>query len=323
MCHNRWSDIKYEHTPSRAMKIYGASTVKKVVILEDSEKSWQDVEGAFLRHDKERYQEYLNAVAAGKAEIKSTGIQPHEILAKYRLQNDVDLAKEGQLNAIIEKIKSAGKLRNTAAVCDVSGSMSGIPMEVSIALGLILSQIADDSSFLKGKLITFSEVPEIHEVTGNNNLERAQSIAGMNWGGSTNFYGVFQLILSEAERLGVGGASQLKMPSVLFIFTDMQFNQADPNAVETQTVYEKSKLLLESAGFPMPKIVFWNLRASTGGFPVTKVTEGTALVSGFSTELLKVFLEGDLDELAGFTPKIMMEKVLSKYTRAFVHPDEQ
>jgi hypothetical protein len=323
MCHNDWSEIDYQSTPAKAMKRYGALNVRVFQHEDSGVRVRETREGAFLRHDKERFQGYLDDVASGKTTIKATGIQPHEILGKYRHESVVDLAKEAQLNAIISSVRDLGSLRNVAAVCDVSGSMDGIPMEVSIALGLILCQIADDSSFMSGKLITFSENPELHEVRGENNLERAQSIANMKWGGSTNFFGVFQLLLSEAQKVGAGESSVLKMPEILFIFTDMQFDQADPNHKGASTVYEQSKSLLESVGFKMPKIVFWNLRASSGGFPVTETTEGVALVSGFSTEMLKVFLEGDMDALASFTPRMMMEKVLDKYSKAFVHPDDQ
>lgn len=41
-------------------------------------------------------------------------------------------------------MKKKGKLSNTLSVCDVSGSMSGTPMEVCIALGLLVSEISKD-----------------------------------------------------------------------------------------------------------------------------------------------------------------------------------
>jgi hypothetical protein len=39
-------------------------------------------------------------------------------------------------------------------------------------------------------------------------------------------------------------------------------------------------------------ILFWNLR-NTGGHPVNKAMEGTMLLSGFSTSLLKMFMNGE------------------------------
>ena len=44
---------------------------------------------------------------------------------------------------IINDVKKSGKLllKNVSIMSDVSGSMSGIPMNVAIGLGLIISEI--------------------------------------------------------------------------------------------------------------------------------------------------------------------------------------
>ncbi|KAK6252822.1 hypothetical protein QUC31_014542 [Theobroma cacao] len=49
------------------------------------------------------------------------------------------------------------------AVCDVSGSMSGISMEVSVALGVLVSELSEEP--WKGKLITFSKNPKLQKAT--------------------------------------------------------------------------------------------------------------------------------------------------------------
>merc|ERR1711907_765222 len=41
-----------------------------------------------------------------------------------------------------------------------------------------------------------------------------------------------------------------------------------------------------------PKIIFWNLRANTVGFPVEANAPNTMLLSGFSPALLKLILTG-------------------------------
>ncbi|KAI3924809.1 hypothetical protein MKW98_031060 [Papaver atlanticum] len=43
-----------------------------------------------------------------------------------------------------------GKLNNCLAICDLSGSKSGTPVEVSVALGLLISESSEDP--WKGKL---------------------------------------------------------------------------------------------------------------------------------------------------------------------------
>jgi hypothetical protein len=50
----------------------------------------------------------------------------------------------------------------------------------------------------------------------------------------------------------------------------------------------------ESAGYTMPKLVFWNIQSrNAGNFPVQVSDNGTALVSGFSPAILKSLLTGE------------------------------
>ena len=57
----------------------------------------------------------------------------------------------------------------------------------------------------------------------------------------------------------------------------------------------------EAAGYKLPQVVFWNLCASDllgqKSTPVQFNEKGVALVSGFSGQLLKLFMEkpGDVD----------------------------
>ena len=74
----------------------------------------------------------------------------------------------------------------------------------------------------------------------------------------------------------------------------MQFNQcvANNNGQGELTNYQAIKKQYADAGYQVPKIVFWNLRANTTNFPVTSGESGVALVSGFSPSLMKLFMEG-------------------------------
>ncbi|KAI3897156.1 hypothetical protein MKW92_010376 [Papaver armeniacum] len=61
-------------------------------------------------------------------------------------------------------------------------------------------------------------------------------------------------------------------------------------------------------GYNVPEMVFWNLRDSTST-PVLGQQKGVALVSGFSKNMIKPFLDGrDLNEI---TPVGVMEKAIS------------
>ncbi|KAI3951374.1 hypothetical protein MKW92_048262 [Papaver armeniacum] len=57
----------------------------------------------------------------------------------------------------------------------------------------------------------------------------------------------------------------------------------------------------------VPEIVFWNLRESSST-PVLSHQKGVAMLSGYSKNLVKLFLEGDIGEL---NPIRVMEKAIS------------
>ena len=130
----------------------------------------------------------------------------------------------------------------------------------------------------------------------------------MPWGGSTNLEGVFDLILRTAVRTG---AKQEEMPAVLYIFSDMEFNQAvrDPD----KTVYEVCRRKFEANGYRMPAVVFHNVNSWQMQAPVTAHTRGTALSSGAGTSMMEHRFDGNI------TPMDHMLRVLNSKRYAMIH----
>ncbi|CAK9160062.1 unnamed protein product [Ilex paraguariensis] len=126
-----WETIPYNRVASVAMKNY-----KEI----------------FLRHDNQRFKEYLDNVKCGKATIAAGALLPHEIIASSK-DGDGGQVAELQWARMVDDLKKKGTLRNCIAVCDVSGNMSGTPMEVFVALGLLISELSEEP--WKGKVITF------------------------------------------------------------------------------------------------------------------------------------------------------------------------
>ena len=60
---------------------------------------------------------------------------------------------------------------------------------------------------------------------------------------------------------------------------------------EYETDHQLIKRLFEEAGYQLPGIVFWNLRGGDRSKPVTVNKQNVALVSGFSGQMMKQFLE--------------------------------
>ncbi|KAL7246096.1 hypothetical protein ACSBR2_001264 [Camellia fascicularis] len=78
--------------------------------------------------------------------------------------NDADgeQVAELQWKRMVDDISNKGKLKNYLAICDVLSSMEGIPMKVSVAVGVLVLEPSEKP--WKGKLITFSENPKLQMV---------------------------------------------------------------------------------------------------------------------------------------------------------------
>ncbi|KAI3910107.1 hypothetical protein MKW98_014492 [Papaver atlanticum] len=281
MSSKMWESLPYYRVSSLAMKKY---------------KSF------FEAHDEERFNQYLESVEKGETKIAAGVLLPHEIIASS--YGDCNVA-EMQLRRMVDDMSKIGKLSDCLAIADVSGSMSGTPMDVAVALGLLVSEMSQDP--WQGNLITFSNDPQFHKIEGENLRSKTEFIKNMEWGYSTDFQKVFDQILQVAVD---GKLKEEQMIKRLFVFSDMEFNQASRKGC--YSYYDQSrpiqKKFREKGYMNVPEIVFWNLRDSKST-PVLGQQKGVAMLSGYSKNLMKLFLEGgDLGEL---TPIRVMEKAIS------------
>ncbi|KAL6874120.1 hypothetical protein ACP4OV_014202 [Aristida adscensionis] len=271
-----WGDVVYERVASVAMKNYTE---------------------LFLKYDAERFQDYLDDVKSGKTKIAAGALLPHEILESIGTDGVADL----QWERMVSDLRAQGKLNNCIAVCDVSGSMDGLPMDVCVALGLLLSELSDEP--WHHRVITFSARPQLHLISGETLWEKTNFIREMHWDMNTDFQAVFDNLLRVAVA---GNLPPERMVRKVFVFSDMEFDQASSRPWETD--YEAITRKFTEAGYgdAVPEIVFWNLRDSMS-VPVTACQKGVALVSGFSKNMVKLFL--DCDGIV--SPRAIMDKAIS------------
>ncbi|KAD6453280.1 hypothetical protein E3N88_07985 [Mikania micrantha] len=263
MSAKQWSSISYDRVASIAMKNY------------------TDI---FLHRDNERFRGYLENVKTGDAKIAAGALLPHEIVSGLTRGSGAIIVAELQWKRMVDDLLKKGKLTNCIAVCDVSGSMSGTPMEVSVALGLLVSELSAEP--WKGHVITFSRSPELHFIEGCDLRSKTEFIRNMNAGLNTNFQKVFDKILEVGVNKKLREDDMVKR---VLVFSDMEFDQASSDPWETD--YEAIERKFKECGYEkVPEIVFWNLRDSTST-PVTANQKGVALLSGFSKNLLTLFLE--------------------------------
>jgi hypothetical protein len=179
--------------------------------------------------------------------------------------------------------------------------MGGLPMDVCVALGLLLSELCDEP--WRHRVITFSLWPQLHHVEGKTLWEKTRFIREMHWDMNTDFQAVFDQLLRVAVA---GNLPPERMVKKVFVFSDMDFDQA--SSMPWETDYEAIRRKYSEAGYgaAVPQIVFWNLRDSRS-VPVMAEQNGVALVSGFSKNMLKLFLDG----ADAMTPRAVMEKAIS------------
>ena len=276
MCARRWDEINFAHVPSVASARYQAT---------------------FRRQDEYRYSDYINEVSAGRASMHAGAVFPHDVLKAASVD---DLAATAQWSELPRPAIAGDVL----PLCDVSGSMerrvSGqtTAMDICIAIGLLLSESLTGP--FRDQVLTFTDVPSWHTVTGNTLGERAANLRRARWGRSTNIQRAFDAILARARVAG----PDFVMPKVLLVLSDMEFNQAHRAGKLNHTVMQRK---FAAAGFDVPTLVYWNLNGRLGNLPAGD-QPGVVLVSGYSPKVADVLLAGNFDAL---TPEQVMRHAVS------------
>ena len=197
-----------------------------------------------------------------------------------------------------------GREENGICVVDVSGSMTGTPMEAAVSLGAYIADKAEGP--FKNHFITFSSNPSLVEFEGTDIYDKFKRARNADWGGSTNIEGTMDLILNTCK------CAHCKMPDRLYIFTDMEFNAACGGygynyrrfSRDPETLFEGIERKFNRAGYQMPQVVFWNLDARQDTIPA--IDGNYSYVSGFNPNMIECILGGK----SGWM--LCLEKLLSK-----------
>ena len=265
MCANEWETIQYSQVPSVAGKIHSKS---------------------FSKHDGIRYNSYITDVMEGKQKMNASVLFPSDLVNKitaFRWDEDDNISAYDAMWKSLPNYME-GCTERILPICDVSGSMQGTPMDVSIGLGLYISE-RNEGPF-KDLVLTFSEEPQFHMVQGNTLSERVVNLRGANWGMNTDLGKTFFMLL---DRAVAGNVAQEDMPTKLLIISDMEFDAA----CGIRTNFDYIKDMYAQAGYQMPGIIFWNVNGRLGNVPVKTNTPNTALVSGYSPSIIRSILGGD------------------------------
>ena len=282
MCNNDWNNIDYERVPSLANLRY---------------------KNAFLRHDETRRTQYLASVKKGTSKMNMSVATPVDVVSRYmqtrmwsRSLRDFDetleLAWKNLKDIMVE---------DTLVVADGSGSMTisvgGNTTALDVANALAIYTSEHNSGVYKDKYITFSNKPQFVDFSDKKTLRGKLEIAlKHNECSNTNIEAVFDLIL------GVGIENKVpkeEMVGNILIISDMEFDLAQrawrSNSFLTQPLFAEIKARYNSAGYDLPRLVFWNVNSRTGAIPLTENELGVALLSGFSQNVLKMAMSSKYD----------------------------
>ena len=316
MCGDSWASIVPDKVPARCLKLNTKAFLN------------ESLNSATLRHpyDKERnlcrehFQTYFSQIALNKKVAKGADtLYPHEIINKvsellYSCSGDQRNSLIGAWNAFIVKAKEGGGLGRSIPMCDYSGSMNGLPLQVSRALGLLISELTTDA--FKHKILTFDSTPSLINLESNGDIfhkvEHLNNSSNFGQGLSTDFQKAMDLVLENLvkHRVPVG-----QEPENLIVLTDMAWDQAcgsNEESYYTSNLYRRNvktkswqthiqmirenfkrageDMFGEGNGYKVPRIVIWNLSASCKDMHAQANEEGVVMLSGWSSALLKVLM---------------------------------
>lgn len=321
MCANQWSQIVPSAVPGRAVKKY----VKAFLNEKGTTRRYETAPSGVLRYPnsqdrmecRHNFQQHFSRTATG--EVKGKGADtlfPHEVVKKaFSLLNEsydtIHRLHDGEFDhirgvwrAMVEVAKLGGGLGRSLAMCDFSGSMmsSGsngdTPYWVSMALGLLISEVTTEE--FKNIFLTFDSNPQIHTLPEGDIFTKLKSFdpVSMSQGTSTDFQKAMNLVLARCKEARVKPGQE---PENLIVLTDMAWDQASGsyrNILKTEQWQTHVEMIRESfkrageemwgEGLKMPTIVIWNIAASCQDFHAAATTPGVVMLSGWSPSLFKI-----------------------------------
>jgi len=276
MAEGNWDEINYSHVPSHAMKTYFK---------------------AFLKHDGERFKEYLDAlsskdeIVAQSVKINASTLYPHDVVYKARM-NQYGSREENQVYNAQWKALPKFPLEDTISIVDVSGSMFSTigdgklaAIDVSLALGIYTAENLRGE--FKDAFLTFSDRCSLEVLVGDDLTTKVRNLQSAEWGMTTNIEAAFKLILDTATE---NNLLDSEIPKRLLVISDMQFNQASRRA----TNYNNAKRMFEEVGYTFPQLIFWNVMAAPSKEYPIKQTDNALLLSGYSPVILKYIYKNEM-----------------------------
>ena len=225
-------------------------------------------------------------------------------------------------NQMVKDAKEGGGLGRSLAMCDFSGSMKNAgpygdtPYWVSLAMGLLISEVTTEE--FQDTLLTFDSTPLLHRLPKGDIFTRVHSIRKeFGQGLSTDFQKAMDLILTRCKQMRVKPGQE---PENLIVLTDMNWDAACSSSqssaytgnryrhvVKTESWQTHVEMIREAfkragedmwgegQGLKMPRIVLWNIAATSTDFHAKSDSEGVVMLSGWSPSLFKILQKNGVE----------------------------
>ena len=245
---------------------------------------------AFIRNDKERYEEFLNNVQSGAIKMNTGTLYPYDIVRSIIYGGELSDEEKKSLDVTWNSLPNYTRDENALVVVDGSGSMyyGGNPKPAEVAQSLAVYFAERNTGLFKNHFITFSENPRLIEIKGDDIYNKIRFCIGFNECANTNIQRVFELILKTATK---NKLSSKDMPETIYIISDMEFDICTVDADLTNFEYTKQKF--SEKGYNLPKLVFWNVNSWQQQVPVKENEQGVILVSGCTPKIFEMVMEGE------------------------------
>jgi hypothetical protein len=327
MCGKTWAEIKPEAVPGRCLKIHNKAFLNEPT-KKHTGKSLRFPDSEDRMECRKHFQEFVEALAKGEKKAHGANVvMPHELvvqaLASGTTQDELGI-NQGQWDSIREETLKLGGLGKCVPMCDFSGSMNGLPKLISLALGILISEI--NHSAFKDHILTFDAEPKWHSFSGLPTLKnKLSSISGsLGQGLNTDFYKACMRIVEKMKQAKVPVGEE---PEDLIVLTDMGFDAAskegggyyghpmskapewDTQIQQIRDEFKKAgeEVWGEGNGWKPPRIVIWNLSKTFKDFHARADQEGVVQLSGWSPSMLKALQKGGVQVL---TPYMGMRAIL-------------
>lgn len=274
MSAGRWDEIKYSEVPSRAMMIYRK---------------------AFMKHDEQRFSEFINKAEKGEVKINATTLFPYDIVEKILYGRESSKVLEAQWKALPDYVE---KGTNALVMADVSNSMSGRPMATSIGLAIYFAE--RNVGAYHNLFMTFSGQPETIVLRGETLEQKIHNVSRANWDMNTDLKAAFDRVLEIAEDNHV---PQDEMPKAIIVISDMEI---DCCGNHEWSFYDKMAAKFAKHGYVIPNIIFWNVNSRHDVFHADSSRKGVQLASGQSVTVFKQILQN-----LGYNPVEAMENIIN------------